>query len=48
MKITINLEVDKDTNHLEVKNKLTEKLIEWNKDNFWKGNLAEINIEETK
>ena len=41
MKVIIKLELDKDTDELEVKNRLRE----WLADNFWKGNLAEINIE---
>ena len=42
MRIKITLDIDKDTEKLVIKNKLTE----WLTENFIQGSSAEINIEE--
>jgi len=39
-----NLEIQEGTEKLTIKNRLAE----WLSDNFWKGNLAEITLEETE
>ena len=41
MKVIIKIDLDKGTNELIVKNELKE----WLANTFWKGNLAEITIE---